>query len=204
MKINTLSPWLLASLGAVSILVTAGCTINVGVPNQNSMPDNHAGHMMNGNSGDLTDSDFGPMDIMFAQMMIPHHQQAVDISQLALERAESEQVRELALQIMNEQDPEIQQMQGWIDQAGASNDMGHQMDMGGMLTEAEVQALAEASGEEFDRLFLAGMIAHHEGAIDMAQMIVNSQNEEARALAQAIISSQTEQISYMLTLLENY
>jgi uncharacterized protein (DUF305 family) len=73
--------------------------------------------------------------------------------------------------------------------------------MGGMLSEADMSALASATGADFDRLYLNGMIAHHEGAVHMAQMVIDSNNAEAKALGEAIVSSQSEQIQYMRELL---
>lgn len=147
---------------------------------------------------------FSSMEIMFAQMMIPHHQQAVDMGVIAAARSQNSEVLELAALIAAEQQPEIDQMRGWLEEAGANEDMGHAMhDMGGMLTEEQMALLLSAEGEEFDRLFLEGMIAHHEGAIQMAEMIRGSNNSEVKELSEAIVSSQTEQIQYMRTLLTN-
>lgn len=147
-------------------------------------------------------SAFSPNDIMFAQMMIPHHQQALDMSELALSLAESSDVRELATQIRDEQEPEISLMRSWLSAAGASEDMGHgSHGMDGMLTEEQMAALLSTSGAEFERLYLEGMISHHQGAIAMAQMVIDSANSEVRSLAEAIVSSQQIQIDYMKTLL---
>lgn len=183
----------IAGAVVVSSLLLSGCTINLGAAESH----NHSG-MMGENK-----SDFSGADIMFAQMMIPHHQQAVDMGTLAETRASSPEVKALAAKIKAEQAPEIEQMKHWLEDAGASLDMGHDMGhgMGGMLTEEDMAALAAATGAEFDRLYLNGMIAHHEGAIHMAQMVVDSNNSEAKSLADAIISSQTEQITYMQELL---
>lgn len=151
-------------------------------------------------------NNLGNSDIMFAQMMIPHHQQAVDMGTLAETRALSPEVKDLAAKIKAEQAPEIIQMKGWLAEANASmdmgHDMGHDMGMGGMLSDADMQALAAAKGAEFDKLFLEGMIAHHQGAIQMAQMVVDSNNAEAAALGKAIIESQTVQIKFMESLLK--
>ena len=76
---------------------------------------------------------------------------------------------------------------------------GHMMD--GMLSDEEMEELSQASGPDFDRLFLEGMIKHHAGAIEMAEMIVNSQNLEASTLAKNIIDSQRSEIETMKTLL---
>jgi uncharacterized protein (DUF305 family) len=81
--------------------------------------------------------------------------------------------------------------------------MDHDMAMDGMLTEVELETLKAAKGAEFDRLFLEGMIAHHEGAISMAQAVVDSKNSEVAELAASIIESQTKQIQYMKELLAN-
>lgn len=146
-------------------------------------------------------SGFSTMDIMFAQMMIPHHQQAVDMSTLAETRSTDPEVLALAKQIKDAQGPEITQMTAWLDSAGAGMDMGHEMDMGGMLSQEQMTALSNASGAAFDKLYLQGMIGHHEGAIEMAQMISNSDNPEARALAEAIVTSQSAEIEKMKTML---
>lgn len=181
-------------------IALAGCTINLGQGDsgQNSgMMGN--GEMMGGSESSTT---FSGSDIMFAQMMIPHHQQAVDMGTLAETRASSPEVKALAAKIKAEQAPEIAQMKGWLKTANASMDMGHDMGMGGMLTPAQLSALTKSSGAEFDRLFLKGMIGHHQGAIQMARMVVDSSNTEANALGHAIIDSQTQQIAYMESLLK--
>ncbi len=145
--------------------------------------------------------EFSGADIMFAQMMIPHHQQAVDMGTIAESLASSQEVRDLAEKIKAEQAPEIIQMESWLEKAGASNDMGHDMGLNGMLSEAQMAELMEATGADFDRLFLIGMIAHHKGAILMAQMVTNSKNEQVKQLAEGIVSSQNEEIKYMEELL---
>lgn len=154
------------------------------------------------NQGASESAEFSNADIMFAQMMIPHHQQALDMSELALQLGQSPELLDLAAQIRDEQEPEIAQMRSWLEKAGASEDMGHASHgMDGILTEEEMAALLSATGTEFEGLFLEGMIAHHEGAIAMVQMILGSDNPEVRALAEAIVSSQQTQIDYMKTLL---
>jgi len=148
-----------------------------------------------------TSTGFSTSDVMFAQMMIPHHQQAVDMSALAQARSTNPDVLALAKQISAAQLPEIEQMQAWLTRAGASMDMGHTMHMDGMLSDDQMSKLAAASGTEFDRQYLEGMIAHHEGAIAMAGMIVDSSNAEAAKLGTTIVTSQTAEISAMKKLL---
>lgn len=183
---------LITVIGLAAALSLSGCTVNV--INESS---DHAHH------GASSNADFSAADVMFAQMMIPHHQQAVDLGELAATRAQSQEVIDLAKQIADEQAPEIELMKSWLKAAGAGEHMGHQMDMDGMLSDAEMQALENSSGAEFDRLFLEGMIAHHEGAIAMAQDVANSKNPEVAKLAAAIIESQTAEIEYMKSLLGN-
>ena len=143
-------------------------------------------------------SAFSSTDLMFAEMMIPHHQQALVMSELALTRSTNSDVLALAKEISAAQAPEIEQMKSW----GATGEMhaGHQMD--GMLSDDELAALEAASGSEFDRLFLEGMIKHHQGAIDMAQMVLASENAEVKALGESIVATQQAEIERMQELLK--
>ncbi|MFM2385175.1 MAG: hypothetical protein RL166_1049 [Actinomycetota bacterium] len=147
-------------------------------------------------------SEFTSADVMFAQMMIPHHQQAVDMGTLAETRASNSEVRALAAQIKSEQNPEISLMKGWLNDANVGMEMGHDMPMDGMLSNTEFEALRATTGSSFDKLYLEGMIGHHEGAIVMAQMVLKSRNPEVKALGEAIVASQTKQISFMKDLLK--
>jgi uncharacterized protein (DUF305 family) len=149
-------------------------------------------------------------DIAFAQMMIPHHQQAVEMADLALARETSPEVKELAEQIKGAQDPEIQMMSGWLTQWGAPMEMGEDhgshdmggMTMEGMMTDEDMQALGSATGATFDTMWLEMMIAHHEGAISMADQVkAESSNPDVTALADAVISGQTTEIDTMQQLL---
>ena len=150
-------------------------------------------------SGDLTGS-----DVMFLQMMIPHHQQAVDMSDLALARSTDAELLALAQEIRDGQASEIVQMQGWLSDAGLPGELDHSMGMGmgGMLTETELQALADSQGEEFDRLWLTGMIQHHLGALHMIEMIEDSPNPDIEAFGASIDTVQTTQIEQMSAMLE--
>ncbi|GAA1757724.1 DUF305 domain-containing protein [Agromyces humatus] len=181
----------------------SGCTINF-----MDADDDRGSRMMGdpGPGGGMTgdsDSDaggFSPGDIMFARMMIPHHQQAIDMSELALEKSADPDVQALAEQIREAQASEIVIMEGWLDEAGRprmpmGDGMG--MGMGGMLSDAEMTELENATGAEFDRLYLEGMITHHEGAIVMTRMILDSRNPEVRGLGEAIVESQTTEIELM-------
>lgn len=188
---------LLASTTTViAALALTGCTINVGAPGSNDMM---GGGMMGNNQNA---SGFSNMDIMFAQMMIPHHQQAVDMSTLAETRTTNPEILALAKQIKDAQAPEIAQMTTWIDDSNSSMHMGHDMGMDGMLSAEEMTALENAQGADFDKLYLQGMIAHHEGALQMTHMISDSDNAEAKKLAENIVTSQTAEIAQMKKMLE--
>jgi uncharacterized protein (DUF305 family) len=145
-------------------------------------------------------------DVEFAQMMIPHHEQAVEMAQLAATRAGSDGVKDLASRIEAAQSPEIQEMTGWLTEWGEdvepTGEMDHAADSG-MMGDAEMAELEAASGTEFDRLFLEMMVAHHTGAIEMAETeIADGQFPEAIALAEAIKSAQEAEIAEMESLLE--
>ena len=159
---------------------------------------------MMGGHGHNSNSQMVGSDAMFLQMMIPHHEQAVVMSDLALSISKDAEVLKLAKQIKDAQAPEIIKMQGWLSDAGLSEDPGHSMGdgMGGMLSDSELSALKRSTGKAFDKLFLAGMIAHHEGAIHMVMMIENSQDSDVNRLGQDIVKSQTAEIELMKELLK--
>jgi uncharacterized protein (DUF305 family) len=153
--------------------------------------------------------DHNDADVAFAQGMIPHHEQAITMSDLALAKANAAEVKALAGRIKSAQEPEIAEMEGWLEDWGEpvrSEGGGHAghagMDVGGVLTEAEMQRLEASSGPEFDRLFLEGMIRHHEGAITMARdEQTDGKFADAKELAARIITSQEAEIAEMRTLL---
>ena len=150
-------------------------------------------------------------DVAFAQDMIPHHQQAVEMADLALaKRGLSAELIALARQIKAAQDPEIQRMTGWLEEwdedVPGEHGAGHGAAMAdGMLTEEQFAALGKAEGKAFEVAFLDGMIAHHEGAVAMAEEeLTEGQDARVKALAQAVVSAQTEEIRTMRALLEKY
>jgi len=152
------------------------------------------------------DADFNDADVAFAQGMIPHHQQAVEMAELAETRAEDPQVIDLAERIKGAQDPEIEQMQGWLEDWGQdemSDDMGGMDHSSGMMSEEDMTDLENATGAEFDEMFLTMMIEHHEGAIEMAQIeLDDGQNPDAQELAQNIIDAQQAEIEEMQGILD--
>ena len=142
-----------------------------------------------GGSGDTAGADFNDADVMFAQMMIPHHQQAIEMAELAESKSSNQQVLSLAADIKAAQQPEIETMQGWLAEWGVSSDdmdMGEMEHGGGMMSDEDMAALESASGAEAAPLFLEQMIAHHQGAIEMAETeLANGKNADALALARS-------------------
>ena len=145
-----------------------------------------------------SNSEYSANDIAFAEMMIPHHEQAIEMSDIALLNTTNPEVLQIAQEIKDAQSPEIEIMMSW-DGVKASTHAGHMMD--GMLSESELSELRQAKGKEFDLLFLKGMIKHHEGAIKMAQEVANSMNKDVADLSSAIIQAQQLEIAKMNELL---
>lgn len=140
--------------------------------------------------------------------MIPHHRQALEMAELAADRAASAQVKDLAARVEKAQDPEIKTMSGWlkswgeeVPEAGESMpgmDHGTHSGMPGMMDDAEMTKLEKASGKEFDALFLNLMVEHHEGAVDMAETEKSKgAYEPATAMADDIVTAQTAEIEEM-------
>ena len=156
-------------------------------------------------------------DVEFAQMMIPHHQQAIAIAEIAVDRAQRAEVTSLAEQIRTAQGPEITQLTGFLTAWGASvpttgvsagmnrsgmTGMNSSTTMPGMMTDAQMNELRTASGAAFDTMFLQMMIEHHRGAVTDAQREVdNGSNPEATQLATKIVADQTAEIGRMQQLL---
>lgn len=146
---------------------------------------------------------FNAADEMFATMMIPHHQQAVDMADMLLSKGDiAPDVVALAEQIKGAQAPEIETMVGWLEEWGVpydeSADMGSMDHGGGMMSDEDMAALESASGVDATRIFLEGMTVHHEGAIEMAQVeLDNGFNPDALELAQLVIDGQTSELETM-------
>ncbi|MET9322268.1 DUF305 domain-containing protein [Streptomyces sp. NPDC003038] len=145
-------------------------------------------------------------DTAFAQGMIPHHRQAVEMADLAPTRAESAEVKKLADEIKKAQDPEIKTLSGWLTSWGeqvpaeGEGHGGHAME--GMMTAEEMERLEKASGKAFDTAFLEMMVKHHEGAVAMAKAEQSGGSYgPAKEMAGAIVTSQSAEIARMNALL---
>jgi len=151
-------------------------------------------------------------DVTFAQGMIPHHRQALEMARLAAGRASSTKVKDLAARIEKAQDPEIETMSGWLKSwsedvpasAESMPGMGHSAHSGmaGMMDSKDMAALKKASGADFDTMFLTMMTEHHKGAVEMAGTEKDKGGYgPAKAMADAIVTAQTAEITEMNKLL---
>ncbi|MEO7351582.1 MAG: DUF305 domain-containing protein [Marmoricola sp.] len=157
-------------------------------------------------------ADFNEADVTFAQSMIPHHEQAVQMAKMAKMHASTPEVKNLADKIESAQGPEIKTMKGWLKDWGKSESSGSMggmdhgsgsdMDMPGMMSGDEIAGLNKATGATFDKMFLTMMIAHHTGAIEMAKTEQSKgKNADAKALAKTIEAAQTTEIAEMKKML---
>ncbi|WP_369410745.1 DUF305 domain-containing protein [Erythrobacter ani] len=159
----------------------------------------------------LASSKYTQADVKFMQQMIVHHQQAVIMSELAADRTNNEEVVTIAGRIVSSQADEIEFMQQWLAARGEPTELamagmaGHEhhahMGMAGMATAEQLAQLAASQGTEFDRQFLTLMIAHHEGAIDMVEALLEQPGSAADPIlfrfAGDIENDQTSEIDRM-------
>jgi uncharacterized protein (DUF305 family) len=144
-------------------------------------------------------------DVSFATEMIQHHRQAVEMAELAEGRAASKDVKSLAAKIKGAQDPEIEEMSGWLTAWGEEvpadmSGMGHDMSssMPGMMSAGDMDELKKASGDDFDKKFLAMMVKHHEGAVAMGRTEKSDgKYGPATRLAADVVTAQTAEIEQM-------
>ncbi len=199
------------ALGAT--LVLAGCNNGMSdMPmggDQTMAPSSSA----NGSPATATsaNANFNPADVMFAQMMIPHHTQAVAMSDMLLTKSGlNADVQTLATQIKAAQQPEIEQLQGWLTTWGvptmdpSGGGMGGMND-DGMATPEELRTLGAADGGDAQKLYLELMIKHHEGAIGMARAeTANGKFPDAIKLARSIATTQQAEITQMTKLVTEW
>ena len=186
----------------LAIIALLGATVISFAVNRDGdhMDDNGMGGRMNTST---TLTKYTGADIMFLQMMIPHHQQAVDISNLAMKTSKDAELLALAKKIAADQAAEIIQMQAWLNDANVNAGMGHSMDgMGGMLNDAELSALNAETGTKFDLLWLKGMTGHHDGAIHMTTMIRDASNPDIKAFGEKVVADQKAQIEQMKAMIK--
>ena len=186
-----------AALAAVIAL--AGCA--GGTNSGSGMPG--MDHSTAGSSAAPEAADHNGTDTMFAQGMIPHHAQAVQMSEMILKKQGIDpKVTALAGRIKAAQGPEIERMTGWLRSWNEATEMPGGHAMSGMVSDDGIRQLDAATGTDAAKLFLTQMVAHHEGAVEMANAEVRSgKNPEAIKLAKDVAASQTDEIKEMKGLL---
>ncbi|WP_233899516.1 DUF305 domain-containing protein [Pseudonocardia dioxanivorans] len=204
---------------AVTAVLVAGCSDSTGSATAASTTPSAAA------TSPAVSADHNAADTAFVHDMIPHHAQAVEMADMAIQQASNAQVKQLATRIQQAQGPEIEQMRGFLtawgepetgptatsgsmggmDHSGmsqATSTMPMPQGMPGMMTGQQMQQLGQATGADFDRMFLQMMTEHHNGAIQMAQTeLAEGQSPAAKALAQKIIQDQQSEITEMQNLL---
>jgi uncharacterized protein (DUF305 family) len=192
--------YLLGISAAAIVALTAGCGGDTGNDTGSGTSDMDHGQSQTSTADSAGQAKHNEQDIAFAQGMIPHHQQAVDMAAMAAEKATHPTVKDLAGRIQGAQDPEIQQLTGMLDGWGASMPgMDHGgMSGEGMMTDEDMRQLGQATGADFDRMWVRMMIEHHEGAVAMAKTeLEQGENADAKALAQRIADAQEAEITEM-------
>ncbi|MDR2998130.1 MAG: DUF305 domain-containing protein [Microbacterium sp.] len=191
---NTIRRALITGAAVLSLTALAACT---------PTPSGHE-NMPGMSQSPASDAAANDADAMFASMMVGHHEQAIEMSDLVLGKEGLDPtVADLATRIKQAQGPEIEQLKGWLDDWGvkpADDSMSHD---DGMMSADDMAALEAAAGADAGKLFLEQMIVHHEGAVDMAKdEVENGKNPDATALAQKIIDAQTDEIAEMKGMLQ--
>jgi uncharacterized protein (DUF305 family) len=187
--------------GVAALMLVAGC----GDGGDMSGMD-HGSGATGATAAPASGATFNDADVSFAQNMIPHHRQAVQMAELAASRASDPEIKQLAAQMKAAQDPEIKTLTGWLTAWGRPTEppRGHDaMAMPGMMSDADMTKLAAASGKDFDRMFAEMMIAHHKGAIQMARdEQARGTNPDAKALAATIERTQADEVSRLERILD--
>jgi len=200
MKMRTTA---LPAIGLISALLLVGCTTTQDEEMMSDMPG------MSDDSSSTSDENdssagFNDADVAFAMNMIMHHQQAIEMSDIVLEKdGVDPDVIALAQDIKDAQQPEIDMMSEWLDDWGQPFSGMEGMDHSGMMMSGDDMAeLDAATGADAGPLFLEQMIEHHQGAIEMAEeQITDGQNPDGIALAEKIVEDQTAEIALMQELL---
>ncbi len=207
---------IVASLAVAAMIAAAGCSTE-STDGSSDPTGAQASATQSPSSPTSGTQQHNSADVMFNQMMIPHHQQAVEMAGLVESRTQNPAVRQLATAIAGAQQPEIDQMtarlKSWGVPLTTSDDSGHEGhsmpghsmsggSMSGMMSEQQMAAMTAASGAQFDTLWLQGMIAHHEGAVEMANTeLAQGIDPGSRELATQIKNSQQAEITQMKNLL---
>jgi uncharacterized protein (DUF305 family) len=183
---NKILSWI--SANRTKILIAFGILVFLGLFVANNTYDDNKS---------VSSSEFNRADVMFMNMMIIHHDQAIEMAELAPNRTDNENILELSRNISKAQRAENEQMAEWLRELGYQRPVrGHRM--AGMASQEQMQRLENSSGREFDRLFSELMITHHRGGIQMAQSFIQrGRNPELIEMEKGMVRAQTEEIEKM-------
>ncbi|MEH1130589.1 DUF305 domain-containing protein [Micromonospora sp. CPCC 206061] len=189
---------LLASAAGAVIALVAGCGGDSASPSDGATPLAET---------PASATAFNDADVMFAQQMIPHHQQVVDLAKLAQTKASSAGLKRLAADMKAADTTVVStittMLTGWGKPTAMEGEMAHGS-MPGMTSEKDVDMLKSMSGTEFDRMFIQVMIAHHNGSMQMTmEQQSNGASPEAKALAGQMHQTQTEQVARLQEILDS-
>jgi uncharacterized protein (DUF305 family) len=198
----------LSATAIAAAIALAGCSTGTGPGSTGtSMPGMDHGSSTSAPASSATaasaSAEHNAADVMFARMMIPHHAQAVQMSEMMLAKKDiPAEVTALATRIKAAQGPEIATMTGWLQSWNEPTTMPSAHSMDGMMGEDDMKKLDAAQGTEAARLFLKQMTAHHEGAVMMAKTEnTDGKNPDAVNLSKAIVAAQEAEIQEMQNLL---
>lgn len=199
---------LTTNLAALALAATLGLAACSATDTSTTAPSSSAPPAASPSASTSVSAEFNSSDVMFVQMMLPHHEQAVAMSDTLLAKSGvNPDVTALAEQIKAAQQPEIDTMKGFLiawgqqEMGGGMGGMNHGSD-DGMATDAQLKDFDQADGKTGQKTYLQLMTAHHQGAIKMAQAEVdNGKNPDAIALANNIITTQQNEIGVMKDLL---
>jgi uncharacterized protein (DUF305 family) len=182
----------------IAFVAVAACAI--GLASACTSPDHHAA--TTSSAAGTEQADHNADDIAFAQSMVPHHEQAIEMAQMVPTNTENQQLVGLANQVISTQVPEVQALRVWLMQwqdASGHDPATHEgAPMAGMVSEATMDKLRTLHGADFDRLWLMSMIDHHRGAIAMAQQeVARGKNPDVIYLAKSIVTAQQAEIDQM-------
>ena len=213
---TTLTTLALASALALAGCGTSGAQEGAGTDAETAAPaaSASAATSTGAASGEPIAAEHNDADVMFAQMMLPHHEQAVEMSEMLLAKDDvPAEVAEFAQRVIDAQGPEIERMNdmltAWEAEPLADAEDMDGMDHGsgagisGMMSEEDMSALEDAQGTGAAQLYLEQMTVHHEGAVEMAQeQIEQGQNPQAVELARQVVADQEAEIAEMEQMLQ--
>ena len=201
---NPLRSRLMVALAAVFALAGVACA--------DTDDDIEPDPPQNGEDTEQTDEAYNEADTEFLQLMVPHHEEAVEMAEMVPERTERQELNDLADAVIASQEAEIDEMSMMLEEAGSEpasmqelHDDHSDVDMPGMMDHAEMEQLGDASDEDFDVRFVEMMIEHHQGAIVMAEdVLAEGEHPDVAQLAEDVIDEQQAEVEMMENWLQTW